>query len=219
MLVVAVPLIISLRVTIQQKLVLLLIFGMGGFVIVSAIMTKIYCLVPYLISYVYMNWYFREASVALYVTNIPPIWPLAKDVSKRLGISLSSHSSSYKYGPHSGQKQSIRHRSSNSHVRMVDMNLEMDSFSRSAKSSHVKGMSGWSESQEHITAGNINGYSSNNLDEPPAIQIKREITFTVESLPADTLIERGEWVDGNTRHIVTSSRDTRKLVPPKRGAA
>jgi hypothetical protein len=49
-------------------------------VIVAAILNKVYCLVPSLISYVYMNWYFREATVAILVTNLPLIWSLLRDV-------------------------------------------------------------------------------------------------------------------------------------------
>lgn len=80
MLLVAIPLLIQVRVPVKQKLILVLLFGMGIFVIVAAILTKVYCLVPSLISYVYMNWYFREATVAILVTNLPLIWSLLRDV-------------------------------------------------------------------------------------------------------------------------------------------
>ncbi|OBT56007.1 hypothetical protein VE04_03036 [Pseudogymnoascus sp. 24MN13] len=77
-----------LRLPIQQKAILLLIIG-GLFVIIAAILTKVYCLVPALISYVYMNWYFREASVAMYVTNLPAVWPLFREVFPNLNLSGS----------------------------------------------------------------------------------------------------------------------------------
>ncbi|KAJ9221314.1 hypothetical protein DTO271D3_8725 [Paecilomyces variotii] len=80
MLCVAIPLLMSVRLPLKQKLILLLLFGMGAFVIVAAILTKVYCLVPWLINYVYMNWYFREATVAILVTNIPLIWSLLRDI-------------------------------------------------------------------------------------------------------------------------------------------
>lgn len=80
MLIIAIPLLLKVRVPLKQKLILLVIFGMGAFVIVAAILTKVYCLVPRLISYVYMNWYFREATVAILVTNIPLVWSLLRDV-------------------------------------------------------------------------------------------------------------------------------------------
>ncbi|OJJ45575.1 hypothetical protein ASPZODRAFT_17024 [Penicilliopsis zonata CBS 506.65] len=80
MLMVAIPLLMQVRVPLKQKLILLLLFGMGVFVIVAAVLNKLYCLVPSLISYVYMNWYFREVTVAILVTNLPLIWSLLRDV-------------------------------------------------------------------------------------------------------------------------------------------
>ncbi|KIM99639.1 hypothetical protein OIDMADRAFT_84975, partial [Oidiodendron maius Zn] len=79
-LVVALPLLIKLSIPIQQKIILLGVFGMGTFVIVAALLTKIYSLVPSLTSYSYLNWYFREASVSLYVTNLPALWALVRDI-------------------------------------------------------------------------------------------------------------------------------------------
>ncbi|PVH90026.1 hypothetical protein DM02DRAFT_665657, partial [Periconia macrospinosa] len=52
---VAMPLLIAVRLPLRQKLILLGIFGLGIFVIIAGILTKVYCLVPSLISYVYMN--------------------------------------------------------------------------------------------------------------------------------------------------------------------
>ncbi|KAL2824122.1 hypothetical protein BDW59DRAFT_147865 [Aspergillus cavernicola] len=80
MLLIGLPLLMQVRIPLKQKLVLIIIFGMGIFVIVAAILTKVYCLVPSLISYVYMNWYFREVTVAVLVTNLPLIWSLLRDV-------------------------------------------------------------------------------------------------------------------------------------------
>ncbi|KAJ5925911.1 hypothetical protein N7454_007421 [Penicillium verhagenii] len=80
MLIVAIPMMVQVRVPLKQKMILIILFGMGIFVIVSAILNKIYCLVPSLISYVYMNWYFREATVAILVTNLPLVWSLLRDV-------------------------------------------------------------------------------------------------------------------------------------------
>lgn len=123
MLVVAIPMLIQVRVPLKQKVILLLLFGMGIFVIVAAVLTKVYCLVPWLISYVYMNWYYREATVAILVTNLPLVWSLIRDVfpvlrswsggSKRgterykSGPWLSKGTNSRPYGPssqlHSGE--------------------------------------------------------------------------------------------------------------------
>ena len=63
----------------QQKLILLGIFGMGTFVVAAAILCKVYGLYPPLISYEYLNWFFREASVSVYVTNLPAIYSILRD--------------------------------------------------------------------------------------------------------------------------------------------
>ncbi len=220
MLLIAIPLIMGLRVSMKQKAVLLLIFGMGGFVIVSSILTKLYCLVPELISYVYMNWYFREASVAVYVTNLPLIWPLVKDIGKHMGLSLASHSRGYGYGSRSRTDPGGRsHLHSNSHVRMGDKELEMSTFSRSTKAGHmsVTGVNGPGESQERITADSGSEQHSGSFEDHRAIEIKREVTYTVESLPADSLAERGEWQFGISDPVVTAGRPTRGQTKTRSG--
>lgn len=107
LLAIALPPMLKARLSIQQKLILTVIFGMGSFVIVAATLRAIYCLVPSLISYVYMDWYFREASVAIYVTNAPAIWVLLRDMFPNLqrpgqstrrttsGNKLPSHGAAY----------------------------------------------------------------------------------------------------------------------------
>lgn len=80
MLLIAIPMLMQVRVPLKQKLILMILFGMGIFVIVAAVLNKVYCLVESLISYVYMNWYFREATVAILVTNLPLVWSLLRDV-------------------------------------------------------------------------------------------------------------------------------------------
>ncbi|KAH8800601.1 UbiD family decarboxylase [Xylogone sp. PMI_703] len=79
-LLVAIHLLAKLHMPIQQKAILLGIFGMGLFIIAAAILTKVYSLDPNLVSYAYLNWYFREASVSVYVTNGPAIWALTRDL-------------------------------------------------------------------------------------------------------------------------------------------
>lgn len=103
LLAVGLPPVLKARLSIQQKLILAVVFGMGSFVIIAAILRAIYCLVPSLISYVYMNWYFREASVAVYVTNAPAIWILLRDIFpglQRLGHSTRKTTSGNKLPSH-----------------------------------------------------------------------------------------------------------------------
>ncbi|KAJ3952493.1 hypothetical protein N0V92_011059 [Colletotrichum tropicale] len=78
MLMVPLPLIIRMTVSWRQKVVLVFIFSLGICVIVAAFLTKVYNLSdPY--SPRYMLWYIREASVAVYVSNLPLLWPLLRE--------------------------------------------------------------------------------------------------------------------------------------------
>ncbi|KAI4273965.1 MAG: hypothetical protein LQ337_004264 [Flavoplaca oasis] len=80
MLAIAIPILLKLQVPILQKGILLGIFSMGVFIIIAAILTKLFSLYPPLLTYAYLNWYCREASVCVYVTNLPAVWSLVLDV-------------------------------------------------------------------------------------------------------------------------------------------
>jgi hypothetical protein len=58
--------------------VLFLISSLGIFVITAAICNKVIYLTN-IWTPVYMLWYTREASVAVYVSNLPLIWPLLRE--------------------------------------------------------------------------------------------------------------------------------------------
>ncbi|EFE44777.1 hypothetical protein TRV_00449 [Trichophyton verrucosum HKI 0517] len=94
MLAIAIPLFMTLRLPRKQKMILLFVFGMGIFVVIAAVLTKVYCLVPWLISYVYMNWYLREATVGILVTCLPMTWSLLRDFFPMLARWMSSTMSS-----------------------------------------------------------------------------------------------------------------------------
>lgn len=78
MLFISLPLITRLSMPWKQKGVLVVIFSMGVFVIVAAILTKVFNLTN-IWDPSYMLWYTREASVAVYVSNLPMIWPLLRE--------------------------------------------------------------------------------------------------------------------------------------------
>lgn len=89
MLCVPIPLVLNLKVALQQKIVLLLIFSLGLFVVVAALLTKIFNLSD-VWDPSYMLWYVREASVAVYVANLPMIWPLLREWIPFLGTVTST---------------------------------------------------------------------------------------------------------------------------------
>ncbi|KAI5296118.1 hypothetical protein KEM52_005579 [Ascosphaera acerosa] len=75
---VAIPLFLRLYLPIQQKIALTAVFGMGVFVIAASILNKVFSLAPKLMNYTYLSWYYREASVALYVVNLPNLWVMLR---------------------------------------------------------------------------------------------------------------------------------------------
>lgn len=78
MLLIPLPLITRLNAPWKQKAILTVIFSMGIFVILAAILTKVFNL-SNIWDPSYMLWYTREASVAVYVSNLPMIWPLLRE--------------------------------------------------------------------------------------------------------------------------------------------
>ncbi|KAH0557136.1 hypothetical protein GP486_005076 [Trichoglossum hirsutum] len=78
MLVIALPLFLKAQLPLKNKIALVIIFGMGSFVIVAAILTKVFNLSD-VYDTRYMFWYVREASTAVYVSNLPLIWPLLRE--------------------------------------------------------------------------------------------------------------------------------------------
>ena len=186
MLVIAIPLLFSIRLPLQQKAVLLIIFGMGAFVIVAAILTKIYCLVPNLITYVYLNWYFREASVSVYVTNLPAIWSLLRDIFPQLR--------SWGFGTKktSGSEKTFVSSKRNSRTRTSSMNLKMQSFGRLGdKHGDVDGS--MNPSQERINK--ISEDNPHYDSTPRTLAIQRDVTFTVEKQSVNGDLEYGNSED------------------------
>ncbi|KAI3393434.1 hypothetical protein diail_4270 [Diaporthe ilicicola] len=72
------PLIVRMALPWRQKIVVGIIFSLGIFVIVAALLTKIFNLTN-VYDASYMLWYVREASVAVYMSNLPMIWPLLRE--------------------------------------------------------------------------------------------------------------------------------------------
>ncbi|KAL5606917.1 hypothetical protein BROUX41_003293 [Berkeleyomyces rouxiae] len=93
MLSIPISIVVKLQVPWRKKLVLGIVLTMGIFVILAAIMCKIHNL-SNVYSHNYMLWYIREASVALYVANMPMVWPLLREwfpFLNRFGPSNSGH--------------------------------------------------------------------------------------------------------------------------------
>ncbi|KAJ5131455.1 uncharacterized protein N7515_007494 [Penicillium bovifimosum] len=186
MLIIAIPMLMQVRIPLKQKLILVILFGMGIFVIVAAVLNKVYCLVQSLISYVYMNWYFREATVAILVTNLPLVWSLLRDVFPALKSWTGGSkrgTDRYKYGPWNTSKGGSNMPTPYgppSHTRSGD--FTMQEFQRTATISPQK-----------ATASDISLPPSEERDASSddgsarALRIRQDITVTVQrdSRPSD----------------------------------
>jgi hypothetical protein len=179
MLAVAIPLLLRIRLPTKQKLILVVLFGMGIFVIVSAILTKVYCLVPNLISYVYMNWYFREATVAILVTNLPLVWSLLRDVFPGILRSWTggSKKASDRYYPSTPWSNTNKSRGSRgfgaaSHVRSMRSHYDIEEMGPMPQ-----------KEDSSVSISQRSGDSPNSISDDGsarALRIRQEITVTVE---------------------------------------
>lgn len=73
------PLVFKLQVSLRRRLILLGVFSLGVFVIIAAIFNKYFNLSS-LFTTTYMIWYIREASTAIFVSNIMCWWPLLRKI-------------------------------------------------------------------------------------------------------------------------------------------
>lgn len=170
-LLVAIPLLFKIRVPIQQMAVLITIFGMGAFVIAAAVLTKVYSLDPALVSYSYLNWYFREASVSVYVTNLPAIWALLRDtfpVVKRWGYPAATSYAGGTGGSRTG-KAWPSHGASRNRGKDVK-NYTMQMFERLGSANEEEPDIALTQSQERIIQ---------HPKDPRALEINKDDTFSV----------------------------------------
>ncbi|KAL8791781.1 MAG: hypothetical protein Q9195_005590 [Heterodermia aff. obscurata] len=188
LLLVGLPLLFRAKVPLQQKLILLGIFGMGIFVITAAILCKIYGLYAPLISYEYLNWFYREASVSVYVTNLPVIYSLLRDIfpaMARWGYITNRSSASRSNG---GSRRDIN----------GGKEYPLKSFNRLGSTMDDEDGRGPTQSQEHIIATPVRN---------SALEIHKEVTFTVQNESEDgedLEAARGASADGLSHAWVES---------------
>ncbi|RAL16714.1 uncharacterized protein BO97DRAFT_402366 [Aspergillus homomorphus CBS 101889] len=174
MLLIGIPLLVQVRVPLKQKLILMLLFGMGIFVIVAALLNKLYCLVPSLISYVYMNWYFREATVAILVTNLPLVWSLLRDVFPALkSWTGGSHRGTdrYRTGPYAPKGSAYQHYGPHSQLRSGD--FSMRTYNQSTVVAPGKAVS-------DVSTEPVDDRDPSDDGSERALRIRQDVTVTVE---------------------------------------
>ncbi|EEH07593.1 conserved hypothetical protein [Histoplasma capsulatum G186AR] len=153
------------------KCILLFIFSLGIFVIVAALLTKIYCLVPLLISYVYLNWHFWEATVVVLVTNLLLTWSLLWDIFPSL-----RNWSSGGLGPANciGAALSMPRRPSWTGLKSVDYKLQSFTWLGSATDRGKPTLDG----KRHSSPTTI---SSDDDGSVRSLHIRQDVTITVQS--------------------------------------
>ncbi|EGD86087.2 hypothetical protein H112_07007 [Trichophyton rubrum D6] len=175
MLLIAIPLLMAVRLPQRQKLILVFIFGLGIFIIIAAVLTKVYCLVPSLISYVYLNWYFREATVAMLVTCLPMTWSLLRDIFPAL---KSWTGGSRQDG--TGKVTSGRRTGSRPPFQSTKDHMQLNSFSR-GQLSH--GNTTESEIGYESSHGLPHGHGTKYQDDAEplkSIHVRQDVTVTVQ---------------------------------------
>lgn len=109
MLATGLPMFLRISVPLSKKIPLVGIFSLGVFVIIAAILNKVYSFTePFSEMWVY--WYIRESSTALIVANLPFVWLFYRKVFRI----RSSNGSRGRYGstPHEGTVRSSLRRKS-----------------------------------------------------------------------------------------------------------
>ncbi|KAL8742912.1 MAG: hypothetical protein Q9184_008179 [Pyrenodesmia sp. 2 TL-2023] len=138
---------------------------MGIFVITAAVLCKVYGLYAPLISYSYLNWFFREASVSVYVTNIPVIYSLLREVFPKLA----------RWGYRSNQG-SVTRSNGNGRNRTGTKDIGMKPvFNRLGSTTDDNEDSLKTQSQEHIIP----------YKNPDPLKIHKDVTFSVQQGSSD----------------------------------
>ncbi|KAL8919463.1 MAG: hypothetical protein Q9208_006748 [Pyrenodesmia sp. 3 TL-2023] len=179
---VGLPLLFKARVPLKQKLILMTIFGMGIFVITAAVLCKVYGLYTPLISYSYLAWFFREASVSVYVTNIPVIYSLLREAFPKLA----------RWGYKSTQGSATRS-NTNGRNRTGTKDIGMKPvFNRLGSTTDENEDSLKTQSQEHIIQ----------YKNPDPLQIHKDVTFSVQRGSSDDEdLEAGRRQHHDPSHI------------------
>jgi hypothetical protein len=125
-----------------------------------------------------MNWYFREASVSVYVTNLPGIWPLLRDIFPKLK-SWGSRANGSEYHQSAAAGGTRKWATASSRVRIGSQDFGMRSLPGNGNSSSLK----TSQSQDFINGSEEE--LNKKQPEQHVLEILRDVTYTVQSQSVD----------------------------------
>lgn len=175
------------QVPLQQKIGIIGVFGMGVFVIAAALLNKVYSTSPALLnnSINYTFWYMREATVAVYVINLPPLWPVLRKLFPYItGRGSSANQSSRsrsamnnsKSWPASRKRTQLSHSNHDGFELKSKNGADGDSDGDGASTGDL-GRSYYNTSQEHII--DYGRAKAGFTSETSALEIGRDVTFTI----------------------------------------
>ncbi|KAF1932253.1 uncharacterized protein M421DRAFT_54351 [Didymella exigua CBS 183.55] len=205
---VPIPMVVSLNLPIRQKIGLGVLFSMGTFVIIAAILTKVYNL-SNVYDTAYMLWYTREASVAVYVANLPGIWPLAREHIRFLRdhtnsyITGQSRMPPYGYGSNYGNLS----KQQRSHIRVTVTDVEPDEVE--LKDSYNRPGARSIHSSPSLTGKDFrSGKTSLDSDERAINDLSSWKGMNVMEVQVDTKVEirRGGWAGTELQGVQTKTQ-------------
>ncbi|QRD94790.1 hypothetical protein F9C07_1826748 [Aspergillus flavus] len=90
MLCIPLPLFIRSHLPLKQKVAVCAVFSLGGIVILMAALNKYYNFTE-LQNPRFLKWYVAEVATAVYVSNVPLLWPLLRQLFRCLRSTVHSH--------------------------------------------------------------------------------------------------------------------------------
>lgn len=168
MLCIPIPLVFRTTLPLKRKLILCGVFSLGIFVVLTAVLNRYYNFtVPY--SPIFLNWYIGEAATAVYVANVPLLWPLLKsifnlDTWSRVRPTFPSHSHSNENSHHSRFHRTKKMRLER---------LESSSDSIVGHEGTLGHPSGWNQEQE-VRTGSEERIVSTRCTELPTLKVTHD---------------------------------------------
>lgn len=163
---------------------------MGIFVIIAAILNKVYSTLPALLndSVNYTFWYMREATVSVYVINLPTLWPVLRHyfpiVTGRGSSAGNSRGNTSNVKPSRSWLAIHKrtHISSNVKDDAFEMNSKRNDEDLDSEGGSNRGMSKtyFNTSQEHIIESGLGNDKSEFSSERGHLEIKHDVTFKIE---------------------------------------
>ncbi|KAI4719607.1 hypothetical protein E4T48_04081 [Aureobasidium sp. EXF-10727] len=195
MLIIPFPLIMQVSIVFKQKLILLCVFSMGIFVIIAATLTKAEFFHS-VYAEDYMFWYTREASVAVYVSNLPCVWPLLREALPALKSWTPGFVSSSAYRRRGASTTGLTARTRTRNTQKSNLGLSrrsMDDFhaimeptrpleAKTTTNVHTKEIQHYNN---HIRSTNRGSSSESSIDDLPMHGIMASTTIEMSVMASD----------------------------------